>query len=200
MQKILSYMRKAIEDYNMIEDGDKIAVALSGGKDSISMLMGLKALQRFYPKKFDLIAVSINPGFDFFDKEFLEKKCKEIDVPLFIEDTNIKEIVFDVRKEKNPCSLCANFRRINTFSPISYMDRSKITLIRPLIYAPEKYIKNFVKKNNVEIMNKVCPVDGISKREDIKEMIKNLKTDIPHIRANLYGAIKRNIPGWKKEA
>lgn len=235
MQRILSYMRKAIEDYNMIEDGDKIAVALSGGKDSICMLMGLKALQRFYPKKFDLIAVSINPGFDFFDKNFLEKTCKEIGVPLFIEDTNIKEIVFDVRKEKNPCSLCANFRRgalnsvairegcnkislghneddvletfllnllytgsINTFSPMSYMDRSNITLIRPLIYVPEKYIRNFVKRNNISVMNKVCPMDGVSKREDMKDMLNNLKIDIPHIRANLYGAIKRNLKDWKK--
>ena len=235
MQKILSFMRKAIEDYNMIEEGDKIGVALSGGKDSISMLMGLKALQRFYPKKFEIIAISINPGFDFFNKQFLEDTCKNLEVPLFIEDTNIKEIVFDVRQEKNPCSLCANFRRgalnsvairegcnkialghneddvletfllnllytgsVNTFSPISYMDRSKITLIRPLIYAPEKNIKAFVKRNNIEIMNKVCPMDGISKREDMKKMIKDLRVDIPHIRANLYGAIKRNIPEWKK--
>ena len=235
MQRILSYMRKAIEDYNMIEEGDKIAVALSGGKDSISLLMGLKNLQRFYPKHFDLMAISINSGFDFFNKDFLNNICKQIDVPLFIEDTHIKEIVFDERKEKNPCSLCANFRRgalnsvairegcnkialghneddvletfllnllytgsINTFSPVSYMDRSKMTLIRPLIYAPEKYIRKFVRKNNIEVMPKVCPMDGISKREDMKEMIKDLQIDIPHIRANLFGAIKRNIKEWKK--
>ena len=235
MQQILSYMRKAIEDYNMIEEGDKIAVALSGGKDSISLLMGLKNLQRFYPKHFDLMAISINPGFDFFNKDFLNNICKQIDVPLFIEDTHIKEIVFDERKEKNPCSICANFRRgalnsaaireecnkialghneddvletfllnllytgsINTFSPVSYMDRSKITLIRPLIYAPEKYIRKFIRKNNIEVMPKVCPMDGISKREDMKEMIKNLQIEIPHIRANLFGAIKRNIKEWKK--
>ena len=235
MQKILSFMRKAIEDYNMIEEGDKIGVALSGGKDSISMLMGFKALQRFYPKKFEIVAISINPGFDFFNKNFLEETCKKIDVSLFIEDTNIKEIVFDVREEKNPCSLCANFRRgalnsiairegcnkialghneddvletfllnlfytgsIHTFSPVSYMDRSQITLIRPLIYAPEKSIKAFVKRNNIEIMDKVCPMDGVSKREDIKNMIKDLKMDIPHIRSNLYGAISRNLNDWKK--
>ena len=235
MQKILSFMRKAIEDYNMIEEGDKIGVALSGGKDSISMLMGFKALQRFYPKKFEIVAISVNPGFDFFNKEFLKETCKKVDVPLFIEDTNIKEIVFDVREEKNPCSLCANFRRgalnsvairegcnkialghneddvletfllnlfytgsVHTFSPISYMDRSQITLIRPLIYAPEKSIKAFVKRNNIEIMDKVCPMDGVSKREDIKNMIKDLKVDIPHVRSNLYGAIQRNIKEWKK--
>lgn len=236
MQKILGYMRKAIDNYNMIEEGDKIAVALSGGKDSVTMLMGLKNLQRFYPKKFDIIAVTINPGFEGFDTDLLKNICKNIDVPLVIEDGHMKEIVFDIRQEKNPCSLCANIRRgmlnsialregcnkiavghneddvletfimnlfyagsINTFAPISYMDKSKMTLIRPLIYAPEKYIRNFVKRNNITIMPKACPMDGISKREDIKTLLKNLQKDIPNIRANLYGAIKRgNVNGFKE--
>lgn len=235
MQKILGYMRKAVEHYNMIEENDKIAVALSGGKDSITMLMALKNLQKFYPKKFDLIAISIHPGFENFDTELLQSTCKKLDVPLFIEESHAKEIVFDIRNEKNPCSLCANLRRgmlnsiairegcnkiavghneddvletllmnlfyagsINTFAPVSYMDRSKMTLIRPLIYAPEKYIRNFIKRNNIPIMKKACPMDGISKREDIKNLIKNLELDIPHIRANIYGAIKRsNVNGFK---
>jgi len=236
MQKILSYMRKAIEDYNMIEENDKIAVGISGGKDSMTLLLGLKALQRFYPKHFDIIAVSVNPGFEFFNATFIRTICNEMNIPFFEEESHIKEIVFDIRKEKNPCSLCANLRRgilnsiairegcnkialghneddvletfilnlfytgsISTFAPVSYMDKSKITLIRPLIYAPEKYIKKFIKRNNIEIMPKACPMDGVSKREDIKNLIKNLQIDIPHIRANLYGAIKRsNITGWKK--
>lgn len=236
MQKILGYMRKAIDNYNMIEEGDKIAVALSGGKDSITMLMGLKNLQRFYPKKFEIIAITINPGFEGFDLNLLKNICKNIDVPLIIEDGHMKEIVFDIRKEKNPCSLCANIRRgmlnsiatregctkiavghneddvletflmnlfyagsINTFAPISYMDRSKMTLIRPLIYAPEKYIRNFVKRNNITVMPKACPMDGISKREDIKNLLKNLQKDIPNIRANLYGAIKRGkVNGFRE--
>ena len=234
MQKILGYMRRAIDDYNMIQDGDKIAVALSGGKDSVSMLMGLKNLQRFYPKKFNIIAVTINPGFEFFDTSFLQDLCNELDIDFFEENAHIKEIVFDLRKEKNPCSLCANLRRgilnsvairegcnkialehneddvletfflnllyggsINTFAPVSYMDRSKVTLIRPLVYAPEKYIRNFVKRNNIQIMPKACPMDGVSKREDIKELIFSLQKDIPTLRANLFGAIKRgNINGW----
>lgn len=236
MQKILGYMRRAIDDYNMIQDGDKIAVALSGGKDSISMLMGLKNLQRFYPKKFEIIAVTVNPGFEFFDTSFLQSLCDELEVKFVEEKTHIKEIVFDERNEKNPCSLCANLRRgilnsvairencnkialghneddvletfflnllyggsINTFAPISYMDRSKITLIRPLVYAPEKYIRNFVKRNNIKIMPKACPMDGVSKREDIKNLIFSLQKDIPTLRANLYGAIKRGeINGWKE--
>lgn len=235
MQRILSYMRKAIEEYKMIEEGDKIAICLSGGKDSITMLHAFKSLQRFYPKKFEIIAVSIDPGFEFFDTILLKKICSNLDIPLFIEKSNAKEIVFDIRKEKNPCSLCANLRRgiinsiairegcnkialghnqddvletfllnllytgsIGTFSPISYMDRSKITLIRPLIYTPEKDTKRFIRKNNLTIMPKVCPMDGTSKREDMKQLIFTLTKSIPMIRANLFGAIQRNLNDWQK--
>ncbi len=234
MQRILSHMRKAIEKYNMIEENDKIAICLSGGKDSITMLHAFKALQRFYPKKFDIIAISIDPGFEFFDTDFLQNMCNKLEIPLFIEKSNAKEIVFDIRKEKNPCSLCANLRRgiinsiairegcnkialghneddvletfllnlfytgsINTFSPVSYMDRSKITLIRPLIYTSEKDTRKFVRKNNLEVMPKVCPMDGTSKREDMKQLIFTLTKSIPMIRANLFGAIQRNLDGWK---
>lgn len=236
MQKILGYMRKAIDEFHMIEEGDKIAVALSGGKDSITMLMGFKNLMRFYPKHFDIIAISINPGFEFFDSSLLERTCQELEIPFVEKSSHIKEIVFDIRQEKNPCSLCANLRRgilnstaielgcnkialghneddvletfllnlfyagsINTFAPVSYMDRSQMTLIRPLIYAPEKYIRNFVKRNGIAIMPKACPMDGKSKREDIKQMIFQMEKEIPRIRENLYGAIKRSdIKGWKK--
>ena len=235
MQKILSYMRKAIEEYNMIEENDKIAVCLSGGKDSITLLHAFKALQRFYPKKFELIAISINPGFEFFDTALLQKLCDNLEIPLFIEKTHAKEIVFDIRKEKNPCSLCANLRRgainsiavregcnkialghnqddvletfllnlfytgsIGTFSPVSHMDRTGITLIRPLVYTPEKETKRFVKKNNLTVMPKVCPMDGHSTREYIKNLIVTLSIKNPHVKANIMGAIKRNnINGWK---
>lgn len=227
-------MRKAIEEYKMVEEGDKIAICLSGGKDSITMLHAFKALQRFYPKNFEIIAISIDPGFQFFDTTFLQKICNDLDIPLFIEKSHAKEIVFDIRKEKNPCSLCANLRRgiinsvairegcnkialghnqddvletfllnlfytgsIGTFSPISYMDRSKITLIRPLIYTPEKDTKRFIKKNNLPVMPKACPMDGTSKREDMKQLIFSLSKNIPMIRANLFGAIQRNLEDWK---
>ena len=234
MQKILSHMRKAIEEYKMIEEGDKIAICLSGGKDSITMLHAFKALQRFYPKHFDIIAISIDPGFEFFDTEFLRKICSDLEIPLFIEKSNAKEIVFDIRREKNPCSLCANLRRgainsvaieqgcnkialghnqddvietfllnllytgsIGTFAPMSYMDRTKITLIRPLIYTPEKETKRFIKRNNLSVMPKVCPMDGKSKREDMKNLIFTLSKTIPMVRANLFGALKRTLPEWK---
>ena len=105
MQRILSYMRKAIDDYNMIEEGDKIAVALSGGKDSTTLLLGLKNLQIFYPKKFEIIGVTINPGFDNFDTSDLENLCKKLNITYIVEKAHIKEIVFDIRKEKNVIKL-----------------------------------------------------------------------------------------------
>ena len=236
MQKILSKMRKAIEDYDMIQEEDKIAVALSGGKDSVTLLYALKNLQIFYPKKFELMAITVNPGFDGFDTKVLEKIAEEVKVELVIAPSDIKAIVFDVRKEKNPCSLCANLRRgilnsvakehgcnkialghneddvietfllnmiyagkLSTLAPLSYMDRSDMTLIRPLIYTPEKYMKSFIKRNNIQIMPKVCPMDGKSKREYALELLRNIEIEYKHSRANIIGAIKRaNINGWKE--
>lgn len=234
MKKIIGNIRKALREYNMIEDGDKIAVGVSGGKDSLTLLMALKNLQMYYDKTFDFIAVSINPNFDFFDINLIENFCNSLNIPLIIENSHSKEIVFDIRKEKNPCSLCANLRRgilnsiairencnkialghneddvietfilslfyngnIHTFAPKSYMDRSKITVIRPLIYLSEKDIKSFINRNKIVVMNKCCPMDGNSKRENIKEMINDLQKSIPNLKSNLYGAIKRsNIQGW----
>lgn len=237
MQRILSSLRKAVEDYNMISDGDKIAVALSGGKDSATLLMALKNLQIFYPKQFELIAITIHPGFTNFNTTSLELLCEQLNIPLYIEQSNIKEIVFDIRKEKNPCSLCANLRRgilnsiairenctkialghnlddaietfflnllyngnMSTFAPVSYMDRSKITLIRPLIYTEEKEIKRFIRKSKISPLEKCCPMDGNSKREEIKNLIHGFEKEIPHVKSNLFGAIQRGtIKGWKKE-
>ena len=236
MQKILSKMRKAIEDYDMINDGDKIAVALSGGKDSVTLLYALKNLQLFYPKKFDMMAITVNPGFENFDTNLLEEIAKDAKVELVIAPSDIKEIVFDVRKEKNPYSLCANLRRgilnsvakengcnkialghneddvletfllnmiyagkISTFSPVSYMDRSDMTLIRPFIYTPEKYMKSFIKRQNIKIMPKVCPMDGKSKREYALDLLRGIEIEYKHARSNIIGAIKRdNVNGWKE--
>ena len=235
IQKILGKIRKAIEDYDMIQDGDKIAVALSGGKDSVTLLYALRALQIFYPKHFEIMAITIDPGFDGFDREILKKICSELNVELFIAPGNIKEIIFEDRKEKNPCSLCANLRRgmlnsiakangcnkialghneddvletfllniiyagaISTFAPVSYMDRSKMTVIRPLIYIEEKYTKRFVKNANIEIMPKVCPMDGATSREYALNLLKEFEQKNKNVRAGIIGAIKRsNINGWK---
>lgn len=236
MQRILSSLRKAVEEYEMIEDGDKIAVGVSGGKDSLTLLLALKNLQIFYPKRFELLAITIDPGFDNFDCSSIQNLCTSHQIPLVIEKSYIKQIVFDERKEKNPCSLCANLRRgilnsvairegcnkialghnmddlletfflnllyggkIHSFAPVSFQDRSGITVIRPLLFTEEKDIIRFIKKDNIVTMHKCCPMDGHSKREDMKNLITSFKTDIPNIKANLFGAIRRStIKGWKK--
>lgn len=236
MRKILSLIRKAVEDYNMIEEGDKIAIGLSGGKDSVTLLLAMNNLKLFYPKKFEIMALTIDPGSNILDTTELEKLCESLNIEYVIERTNIKEVVFDIRKEKNPCSLCANLRRgalngvaeahgcnkvalahhqddvmetlflslfyegnIHTFSPTTYLSRKNIVTIRPMIYVAEKDIKGFVKRANVPIAPKNCPMDGHSKREYIKDLLKNLNHDIPRLRACIFGAITRSsIPGWKQ--
>ena len=236
MQRVEGLMRKAIQDYSMIHEGDIIAVALSGGKDSVSLLYSLKSLQRYNNEHFELIAISINPGFEGFDEELLNNIAENVGVELVILPSNIKQIVFEERNENNPCSLCANLRRgmlntvakkygcnkialghneddmietfimnliyagnISTFPPISYMDRSNMTLIRPLIYVPEKLTKRFIKKNNIKIMSKVCPMDGKSSREYALKLLKQIEINNKQSRANIIGAIKRaNLNGWKE--
>ncbi len=237
IQKVLGKIRKAIEDYDMIEEGDKIAVALSGGKDSVTLLYAFKNLQMFYPKHFEFMAITIDPGFENFDKEILNKIARELDIELLIFQGHINEIVFQERKEKNPCSLCANLRRgmlnsiakengcnkialghneddvletfllnliyagsINTFAPVSYMDKSGMTAIRPLIYVPEKMTKAFVKNSDIEIMPKVCPMDGASTREYTLNLLKEFEKKNKSVRAGLMGAIKRaKLNGWEEK-
>ncbi len=235
LQKLLSYVRRAVDDYNMINDGDRIAVGVSGGKDSLSLLVALKALQRFYPKRFEIEAISVSLGFENMDFSSVQKFCDNLEVNYTVVKTDIGEIIFDARKEKNPCSLCAKMRkgalndaveglgcnkvalghnrddvietffmamfyegRIYTFSPVTFLDRKKIYSIRPLIYVPEKAIMDFVKKENIAIVKNKCPVDGHTKREDIKNFIHEQSLKYDHFDEKIFGAIKRSdIKSWK---
>jgi tRNA 2-thiocytidine biosynthesis protein TtcA len=111
MQKMLSLMRRCVEDYNMIETGDKIAVGVSGGKDSLSALFLLAALRNFYPQKFELIALTLDMGIEGMDFSRVSSFCENIGVEYYVKKTDIAHVIFDIRKEKNPCSLCAKMRR-----------------------------------------------------------------------------------------
>lgn len=229
MKHILGYIRKAVNDFNMIEDGDKIAVGLSGGKDSILLLLSLARMRVFYPKKFELIAITLDMGLPNFDTSYLEKLCKENDVEYFVEKTHIAEIVFDVRKEKNPCSLCANLRRgilydtakklgcnkvalghhvddvmetflmsllyegrVNTFLPVTYLSRKDITMIRPMVYVPESEILHLMKKYELQTVKTKCPIDGATKRQYMKDLLKKLEKENSGVRESLFGAICRS--------
>lgn len=235
LQQIIGKIRRAVDDFNMIDDGDKIAVGLSGGKDSITLLYALYYLKKFYTKKFDIIAITIHPGSDTFDTSELEKICKELDVEYIVYNSNISEVVFNIRKEKNPCSLCANMRRgmlnsiaiehgctkialghhmddvmetfmmslflngkIHTFAPVTYLSRSDVKTIRPMIYVDEKMVRITAKEKNFPVMGKCCPADGFTKRDYMSNILKEMRKDIPKVREHVFGAIKRsNIKGWE---
>ena len=237
LQSITGHIRRAIEDYNMIDDGDKVAVALSGGKDSITLLYALHTLRRFYPKHFDIIAITIDPDSDTFKTDKLEEMCKKLDVEYIIYHSDLSNILFNVREEKNPCSLCANLRRgmlntiaiehgcnklalghhlddvietllmnmclngnIHTFSPVTKFSGKDITIIRPMIYIYEKETRALARKMNFPVVGKCCPKDGFTMREYMKNIVIQMRKDIPKVRENLIGSIIRsNIPGWKKE-
>ena len=236
LQKILSRMRKAVTDYEMIKDGDKIAVGVSGGKDSLLLLLAMRQLQRFLPVKFELMAISVTLGFEAFDENLLIDFYNNLGVDYHIERTQIGQIVFDVRNEKSPCALCANMKRgaiynaaksyncnkvafahhmddiietflmsqiyegrIHTFSPVTYLDKKNITLIRPLIYTEEKLIRATCRDLNLNPIKSGCPADGETKRQVVKELITSLTKENRHIKANLFGAIQRaGICGWKE--
>lgn len=235
LQKIIGKTKRAVEDFNMIDEGDKIAVGLSGGKDSIALLYALHYLQKFYKKHFEIMAITIHPGTESFTTDKLKEICDELGIEYLVYNSNISDVVFKIRKEENPCSLCANMRRgmlnslavehgcnkialghhmddvmetflmslllngrIHTFAPVTYLSRSNVKTIRPMIYVEEKLIRSVAKEKNFPVVNKCCPADGFTKRDYMKDMIRNLKKDIPRVRENLSGAIKRShIDGWE---
>lgn len=110
-QKLFSFVRKAVEDYNMIQDGDKIAVGISGGKDSLTLLYALNGLKKFYPNNFDIVALTVDLGFSIQDFDKIESYCSSMGVEYHVIKTEIADIIFNDRKESNPCSLCAKMRK-----------------------------------------------------------------------------------------
>lgn len=233
LQKILSKVRRAVDEYHMIEDGDRIAVGVSGGKDSLTLLVALAELRRFYPKKFEVVGVSLDMGYPDVSFAGVEELCQKLNVKYVVEKTDIAEIIFDVRKEKNPCSLCAKMRRggvnslavelgcnkvalghhnddvletfflslfyegrLNCFSPVTYLSRKDIYVIRPMIYLPEGEIKGFAKEENLPIVHNPCPMDGYSKRQDIKEYIAEHNREDKFFKTKIMHAIQTGLPAW----
>lgn len=234
LQQLYSYTRKAIDDYKMIEDGDRIAVGISGGKDSLTLLYALSGLRRFYPKKFELIAVTVDLGYEDFDLTPIQLLCDELDVPYHIVHTEIRKIIFEDRQEPSPCSLCAKMRkgalnnaikelscnkvayahhmddvietaflsmifegRFYSFPPQTYLEDTALTVIRPLIYVSEAEVKGFQNKYRLQIVKNPCPMDGNTKREYVKSLIRQMNLEHPGVKTRLFHAIQSgNIQGW----
>lgn len=234
LQQLLSYTRKAIDDYQMIDEGDHIAIGISGGKDSLTLLYALHGLQRFYPKKFILSAITVDLGYEKFDTEPLRKLCEELGIPYHVVKTYIAQILFEERKESNPCSLCAKMRkgalndaaeelgcnkiayahhkddiietmllsmlfegRFHSFSPKTYLDRMKLTVIRPMMYVEESNVIGFQRKYNLPVAKSRCPIDGLTKRQYAKDLVKQLNTEHPGAKNRMFTAILNgNISGW----
>lgn len=225
-QRLMSITRKALDDFNMINENDKIAVGISGGKDSLTLLSSLAGLRRFYPKKFELYAVTVDIGFGNQDFTKIEKFCSDLDIDYHLIHTEINQIVFNNRQETSPCSLCAKMRkgalndamkmlgcnkiayahhkddivetmlmsliyegRFHTFAPVTYLDRTDLTVIRPLIYMNESDIIGYVNKSNIPVAKSKCPVDGYTKREYAKQLLKKLNQENPGVKDRMFTAI-----------
>ena len=227
MKTVLGCIRKADTDFGMIAPGDRIAVGVSGGKDSLLLLYALSLYRRFSGKDFTLQAITLKLGLEPFDVSGIAALCAQLDVPYTVLDTEIAHVIFDIRKESNPCALCAKMRRgalndaavtagcnkvalghhredaietllmslifegrLHTFHPNTYLSRRNITVIRPMVYVPEKHVIHMAKTLALPVVKNPCPADGNSKREEIKALISSLCKTYPHLKDYMLSALQ----------
>lgn len=234
LQKLLSYTRQAVDRYQMIQEGDKIAIGISGGKDSLTLLYALTNLRKFYPQKFDLIAITVDLGYEGFDLSAITELCKELNVEYHIIKTQIGSMVTQENLEGSACSLCARLRkgalndaakefgcnkvayghhmddvietmmlallfegRFCSFWPVTHLEKSELTVIRPMLLVPEAEVKGFEHKFHLPCAKNPCPMEGSTKREYVKTLLKQLNNDHPGVRKRLFHAITEgNLEGW----
>ena len=234
MNQILSHVRRCIEDYDMIQAGDRIAVGVSGGKDSLTLLAALARLREFYPKPFTLEAITLDLGVAGMDFTPVAAWCASVGVPYTLVPTEINHIIFDIRKEKNHCSMCAKMRRgalhgvlqekgihkialghhfddavetfylslfyegrLSCFQPVTYLDRTDITQIRPLLYCGEGLIRNVAAREGLPVVENPCPANGYTRRQEVKELLTELSKKYPRLKDYTFGAMQRlPLPAW----
>ena len=237
MQKILGQVRRCVEDYHMIDAGDVVAVGVSGGKDSLVTLTALARLRAFYPIPFTVRAITLETGAPGMSFDAVADLCRQLEVPYTRIQVPVYDIVFNERKEKNPCSLCAKLRRgslntaltdlgirkialghhyddaietllmnllfegrIGCFQPVTYLDRTDITQIRPLLYCQEPDIRRMASKLALPVVKNTCPMDGHSRRQEVKELLAELEQRYPDLKKKLFGAMQRYpLYGWDLE-
>ena len=235
MQQLLGRVRRCIEDYRMIEAGDRIAVGVSGGKDSLVTLLALARLRRFLPTPFTLEAITLEMGMPEMDYTPVAQLCEALEVPYTRINVPVYEILFEERKEKNPCSLCAKLRRgslntaltergiskialghhyddavetlmmnllfegrIGCFQPVTFLDRTGVTQIRPLLYCHEDEIQRIANREKLPIVHNTCPIDGHSRRQEVKELLASMEKTYPDLKQKIFGAMQRYpLYGWR---
>lgn len=237
LQRILSFTRRAVDDYHMIAPGDHVAVGVSGGKDSMALLTALAEMRRFYPIPYTLSAITVDMGFPGADYSAVAAYCERLSVPYHVVPTDIAKIVFDIRKEPNPCSLCAKLRRgslhgackelgvtrvalghhfddvvdtfmmnlffegrLGCFQPVSYLSRSDLYLIRPLMYAQEKDVQYFARHADLPVLQSLCPEDHNTERENMKNLLAELERNNKGLRHRIFGAMcKAGLDGYQEK-
>ena len=205
LQQLLSYTRKAVDEYQMIQEGDHIAVGISGGKDSLTLLYALHGLKRFYPRKFDLSAVTVDLGFADFNLEPIQNLCRELEVPYKllksdIYDMGCNKVAYAHHKDDiiETMLLSLIFEgRFYSFSPKTYLDRMDLTVIRPMMFIDEMEVIGFRNKYSLPVVKGKCPVDGHTKRQYAKELLRELNKEHPGTKERMFHAILTgDIKGW----
>ncbi len=236
LRSVLGLTRHTIEKYNMIEAGDRIAVGVSGGKDSVLLLVTLAKLRQFHTVPFSITAITLDPFFNDQKGDYsaISALCERLDVPYILKPTNIGDVVFKLREEKNPCSLCARIRRgilhnaaieagcnrlalghhfddavetfflnlfhegrIGCFSPVTYLSRKNLHLIRPFALLSESEIQEEIQRLQLPVVKSKCPVDGKTERTKVKELLATLTSNQKDIKQQVMGAMQRaGLNGW----
>ena len=234
MQRMMGLVRRCADDYRMISPDDRIAVGVSGGKDSLTLLALLAAMREYYPRPYELTAITIDMGLEGMDFSPIAEYCESLGVPFHIVKTQIGPIIFDYRKEKNPCSMCAKMRRgalnkaltelgyskvalghhyddavetflmsllfegrLSCFQPVTHLDRTGVTQIRPMLYLTEGMVRRFAEEQRLPVVKNRCPADKNTKREEIKQLIVRLSKEYPDLKDRIFGAMQRlPLPEW----